>query len=154
MRNLFSFLFAAIILSSCSSTKQSVSTGYNKQLAEKLGADDYGMRMYQFVILKTGPAKIENKDSVNALFRGHMENIGRLADAGQLVVAGPFGKNDQKYRGLYIFKTKDKPETEALLQSDPAIKSGLLAAEIYPWYGSAALETYLPYHKEIEKTKP
>ena len=57
-------------------------------------------------------------------------------------------------RFLYIFKTKDKAETETLLNTDPAITAGLLEAEIYPWYGSAALETYLPYHRQIEKTKP
>ncbi|OJU24482.1 MAG: hypothetical protein BGN92_14435 [Sphingobacteriales bacterium 41-5] len=154
MRNLHLILFFAIILSACSNSKNAVEDGYNKQLAEKLGADEYGMRMYQFVILKTGSAKIENKDSINSLFRGHLANIGRLADEGKLVIAGPFGKNEKQYRGLYIFKTKDKSETEILLQSDPAIKAGLLAAEIYPWYGSAALETYLPFHKQIEKVKP
>lgn len=153
MRNLFWILITIIIISSCSTTKQAANQSYNKELAIKLGADEYGMRMYQFVILKTGPVTISGKDSVNNLFRGHMENIGRLANEGKLVVAGPFGKNDKQYRGLYIFKT-DKKETEVLLQTDPAIKSGLLAAEIYPWYGSAAIETYLPYHKQIEKNKP
>lgn len=138
---------------SCAGTKQNTSA-YNKELAKQLGADEYGMRMYQFVILKTGDVKIEDKDSVNKLFRGHMENIGKMAEAGKLVIAGPFGKNDKQYRGLYIFKTSDKTETETLLQSDPAIKAGLLSAEIYPWYGSAALEMYLPYHKQIEKAKP
>lgn len=140
---------------SCSSTKNIPQAfEYDAQLAAKLGADDYGMRMYQFVILKTGEVIINNKDSVNLLFRGHMENIGRLADAGKLVIAGPFSKNAKQYRGLYIFKTKDEAETKELLQTDPAIKAGLLDAEIYSWYGSAALEMYLPYHKQIEKNKP
>ncbi len=141
------------MLVSCVGTKQNT-PAYNKELTKQLGADEYGMRMYQFVILKTGDVKIEDKDSVNKLFRGHMENIGKMAEAGKLVIAGPFGKNDKQYRGLYIFKTSDKTETETLLQSDPAIKAGLLSAEIYPWYGSAALEMYLPYHKQIEKAKP
>ncbi len=140
---------------SCSSIKNTTQTfKYNTQLAKKLGADDYGMRMYQLVILKTGTVTIKNKDTVNVLFRGHMDNIGRLADAGTLVIAGPFGKNAEHYRGLFIFKTKGEAETKALLQTDPAIKAGLLDAAIYPWYGSAALEMYLPYHKQIEKNKP
>lgn len=143
-------IFAAV--ASCAAPKQST-FGYNQSLADSLGADDYGMRNYQFVILKTGPSKIADKDSINKLFRGHMENIGRLADEGKLVVAGPFGKNDKQYRGLFIFKT-DKVETENLLQTDPAIKAGLLDVEMYPWYGSAALPMYLQYHKQIEKSKP
>jgi len=143
-----------VILFSCSNAKKTVDSGYNKQLADKLGADEYGMRMYQFVILETGNAKIENKDSVNALFRGHLANIARLVDEDKLIIAGPFGKNDKRYRGLYIFKTESKAETQKLLQTDPAINAGLLKPEIYDWYGSAALETYLQYHKQIEKLKP
>lgn len=133
---------------------QNTNPFYNKQLADSLGADEYGMRMYQFVILKTGDSVITNKEKVNQLFRGHMENIGRLAKANKLIIAGPFGKNDYQYRGLYIFTTKTKTETEALLETDPAIKAGLLKAVIFDWYGSAALPLYLPVHDAIEKNKP
>jgi len=43
---------------------------YDKALADSLGGDDYGMKMYVLVILKTGPNKIENKMKVDSLFRG------------------------------------------------------------------------------------
>jgi len=124
---------------------------FDKALAEKLGADEYGMKSYVFVILKTGPAKIEDKAKVNLLFRGHMENIGRLADEGKLVVAGPFMKNEKNYRGLYIFNVKTLDEAMALLKTDPAVKEKLLEAEMFEWYGSAALGEYLPVHKKIVK---
>lgn len=45
-------------------------------------------------------------------------------------------------------------EADALLQTDLAIKNGLLAYEIYPWYGSAALSEYLPYSDKVWKQKP
>ncbi|MFV0605984.1 MAG: YciI family protein [Niabella sp.] len=147
---LFFIICIAIIATSCKTTKQS---SYNKKLAEQLGADEYGMRTYQLVILKTGKTIINDKDSVSKIFRGHLDNITKLADAGKLIIAGPFGKNDHNFRGLYIFKT-NKAETETLLQTDPAIRSGLLTPEVYPWYGSAALEMYLPYSKQIEKVAP
>ena len=41
-----------------------------------------------------------------------------------------------------------------LLQTDPAIKSGLLAYEIFTWYGSAALPEYLPFSEKIWKSNP
>lgn len=126
---------------------------YNKSLADSLGADEYGMRMYQFVLLKTGDSTITDKEKVTALFKGHMENIGKLVTGHKLIVAGPFAKNLQQYRGLFIFTTKTKEETEALLASDPAVKAGLLKAEIYGWYGSAALPMYLPFHQQVEKNK-
>ncbi|HRN98293.1 MAG TPA: hypothetical protein PLA69_03100, partial [Flavobacterium sp.] len=68
-------------------------TSYNESLAVKLGADDYGMRQYVLVILKTGPAKPADAER-QKLMAGHMENIGRMADEGMLVMAGPFLKNE------------------------------------------------------------
>ncbi|RYY60611.1 MAG: hypothetical protein EOO05_09310 [Chitinophagaceae bacterium] len=41
-----------------------------------------------------------------------------------------------------------------MLAMDPAIAANLFDVEIYPWYGSAALPMYLPFHKKIEKKKP
>ena len=140
------------IFISLSAFSQEKSTLYNKSLADSLGADSYGMKMYSFVLLKTGPVKVDKATS-DSLFRGHMANINRLADAGKLVVAGPFGANDLTYRGLFILNAPVQ-EAPALLESDPAIKAKLLEATIVPWYGSAALPLYLPYHEKIQKTAP
>ena len=128
---------------------QTTNPKYDKALADSLGADDNGMKTYMFVILKTGPAKIEDKKLLDSLFRGHMENIGRLADEGKLVVAGPFGKNDRNYRGLFILNAKTVEEANALLETDPTIRAKVFETEVTSWYGSAALPTYLPNHPKI-----
>lgn len=132
---------------------QTVNPKYDKLLADSLGGDDYGMKAYMFVILKTGPNKIEDKTVVDSLFKGHMENIGRLAASGKLVVAGPLGKNDKTYRGIFILNVKTVEEANALLETDPTIQAKVLEAEVFKWYGSAALPTYLPNHEKIEKQK-
>ncbi len=75
---------------------------YDSALVRKLGADDYGMKMYIFVILKTGDNKTSDKEFIKRCFTGHLENIGRMAEAKQLVVAGPFGKNEDDFRGLFV----------------------------------------------------
>ena len=126
---------------------------YDKTLADSLGADEYGMKSYIFVILKTGPNKIKDKSVSDSLFKGHIANINRLADAGKLVVAGPFGKNDKEYRGLFILNVQTTEEAQALLQTDPAIQQKVFAVELIRWYGSAALPMYLDFHKKIEKEK-
>ncbi|RIJ33413.1 YciI family protein [Pontibacter oryzae] len=133
---------------------QSSNPTYNKTLADSLGADDYGMKSYVLVVLKTGTAKITDQARVSELFRGHMDNIGKMAEAGKLVVAGPLGKNDKAYRGIFILDVKTLDEAKALLQTDPAVKAKLLDAELYEWYGSAALPVYLPVHGQIEKIRP
>lgn len=125
---------------------------YDGSLANKLGADDYGMKSYIFVLLKTGQNKTTDKQLINESFKGHMENIDRLVKNGQLIVAGPFGKNDSNLRGLFILNNIATIEqAKAILQTDPAIENGLLEPLYYSWYGSAALAEYLPFSEKIWK---
>jgi uncharacterized protein YciI len=126
---------------------------YDKILADKLGGDEYGMKAYILVILKTGSNNPGNKVVTDSLFRGHMQNINRLAADKKLVVAGPLKKNDRKYRGIFILDVKTIEEAELLLAGDPAIREKVLEVEMFQWYGSAALPEYLPFHGKIERKK-
>ena len=134
-------------------TGQSLNSLYDSTLAKTLGADDYGMKSYVLVILKTGSNKIEDRVILDSLFAGHMANINRLAGNGKLIVAGPMGKNDNQYRGIFILNVTSFQEANELLQTDPTIKEKIFEAELYKWYGSAALPVYLETHKKIEKIK-
>ncbi|WP_395627450.1 YciI family protein [Daejeonella sp.] len=128
---------------------------YEKTLAKKLGGDDYGMKSYFLVILKTGTNTTTDKERIAESFRGHMDNINRLAKEGKLVVAGPLGENENKYRGIFILNNlKSLEEAKELLQTDLAIKNRLLDYEIFTWYGSAALPEYLPFIDKIWRSKP
>ncbi|WP_439506384.1 YciI family protein [Sediminibacterium sp.] len=124
---------------------------YDSSLAKKLGADKNGMKSYILVLLKTGPNKTTNKHFIDSCFAGHMQNMGVMVKANQLVVAGPLGKNDKTYRGIFILNLTSIEEAEKLLLTDPAISSGLLATELYKWYGSAALAAYLPFAEKISQ---
>ncbi|MGN6508124.1 MAG: YciI family protein [Chitinophaga sp.] len=148
------YLLFPLIAGCISLSAAAQNTVYNKALADSLGADQYGMKMYQLVILKTGSNQLTDKEKISELFRGHMSNMERMVKDGKLAVAGPFGKNDKQYRGIFILSVKTKEEAEALLQTDPAVQSKMLEAEIYPWYGSAALPKYLEYHSQIVVEKP
>lgn len=148
---LFLSISLALIASSCGTTKQSAETKYDAQLAQKLGADELGMKMYVLVILKTGDTKIEDKALRDSLFRGHFANINKLADEGKLVVAGPLEKNENQYRGIFILDVKTFAEAGLLLQNDPTVSQGIFKPEMYEWYGSAALPVYMQMHKKIQK---
>jgi uncharacterized protein YciI len=128
---------------------------YDAELAQRLGADERGMKMYVLCILKTGPKDAEiTGDARKEIFAGHFANINRLADEGKLVVAGPFDKNDRTYRGLYVFNVPTVEDAEALVLLDPAVKSGILVPELTRWYSSAALMVVNETHGRIEKPKP
>jgi uncharacterized protein len=153
MRNKLVFFSAFLIILGLSAAAQISNPKYDKAYADSLGADDRGMKMYVLVILKTGTANITDKKILDSLFSGHMKNINRLASLGKLIVAGPLEKNNLAYRGIFIFNVKTLEEAKALVETDPVIKSKLLAAELFNWYGSAALPEYLKFQDKIEKEK-
>ncbi|MEJ8758276.1 YciI family protein [Pontibacter sp. H259] len=150
------YLFTLIILCcfSFAANAQTQNPNYNKALADSLGADNYGMKQYVLVILKTGSNTTTDKQKLNELFKGHMENIGRLAKEGKLVVAGPLGKNDKAYRGIFILDVKTVEEARKLVETDPAVQAKVFDVELYPWYGSAAIPAYLDTHSKISKENP
>lgn len=128
---------------------------YDPKLAIKLGGDDFGMKSYFLVILKTGTNTTTDKDLINQSFRGHLKNINRLVDEEKMVVAGPLGTNEKNYRGIFILdNVKNIEEAHALLRTDPAIENKLLDYDIFNWYGSAVLATYLPFSEKVWKLKP
>jgi len=129
-------------------------SGFDAKLAKELGADAYGMRSYVFATLLTGPndAKITDEDERQELFAGHFSNMGRLAEEGKLVLAGPFMDAPPK-RGLFILNVETIAEAEALVQTDPSIAAGIFKVEFVKYYGSAALMQVNDVHKTIQEKK-
>lgn len=148
------FLSLLFLISVFAAKAQNVNPNLDTILANNLEADDYGMKMYIFVILKSGTNTTAHKSFKDSCFAGHLENIRKLAERNQLIVAGPFSKNESDYRGLFILNAKTKEEAHQLLATDPAIQNNFLSAEVYSWYGSAALPEYLPFHDKIWKKNP
>ena len=147
------FLIAALLVSFAAANAQSDNSKFDQALATKLGADDYGMKMYVLVMLKTGTAAITDKKVIDSLFKGHFNNMQKLTEEGKLVVSGPLGKNDKSYRGIFILNVPKVEEARILVETDPAVRAKMLDADFFPWYGSAALPEYLPYHDKVQKKK-
>ncbi len=124
---------------------------YDSVYAEKLGADDYGMKTYVMAFLRSGKVSSKDKEESQRLQMAHLNNIIRLAGEGVLVLAGPFMDSDQDIRGIYIFDVKTVEEAKKLTETDPAIQAGVLEMELIPWYGSAALLELNDIHKKIQK---
>ncbi|NHE59007.1 YciI family protein [Cyclobacterium plantarum] len=133
---------------------QGTNPQYDAALADSLGADAYGMKSYVLAILETGGTAPDDKAKVSEAFSGHMANIRRLVEEGKLLIAGPLGPNDDRYRGIFIFDVATVEGARELVSSDPAIQAGYLAVKLYPWYGSAALPLYLDAADKIWKENP
>lgn len=134
-------------------TSQNDIQGFDEQLAEELGADDYGMKQYVMAFLKAGPNQSMDSTRAANLQRAHLDNIGRLAEEGKLVLAGPF-MDSGEMRGIYVFDVRTIEEARELTETDPAIEAGRLEMELRPWYGSAALMQVNEIHSKISKTNP
>jgi uncharacterized protein YciI len=135
-----------------SSITENNEASFDAALAEKLGADEYGMSVYVMAFLKEGPNKTLSAEESSELQSAHMANIGRLADEGKLMLAGPF-LDKGPLRGIYIFDVESIEEAKALTNSDPAIQAGILEMELHPWYGSAAIKEINELHNRIQKIK-
>ncbi len=153
MRSTLVTLVTLIITVSCSQNQRKEtlnSPSYDSLLAKKLGADKFGMKAYVMAFLKRGPNRPTDSIERANLQAAHMKNIGRLADEGKLIVAGPFLDN-QEIRGIYIFNVSSVEEAKVLTETDPAIQAGSLVMELHPWYGSAALIETVEIHKKLQK---
>ncbi|ASJ96816.1 YciI family protein [Shewanella marisflavi] len=123
---------------------------YDAALAERVGADEYGMKLYVMAFLKRGPNRGQSEEEAKRLQRAHLDNIKHLADEGKLVLAGPFIEEGE-LRGIYLFNVTNIEEARALTATDPAIKAGRLVMELHPWYGSAALMEVNKLHHKLAK---
>ncbi|HSJ68859.1 MAG TPA: YciI family protein [Anditalea sp.] len=125
---------------------------YDPALAEKLKADEYGMKTYIIAFLKRGPEVDKySSEERSEIQQNHMANIQRLATSGKLILAGPFIE-DQEFRGIFLFDVPTLEEAEALTATDPAVQAGVLSMDLKKWYGSAALTSIPEVHAKIQKT--
>jgi uncharacterized protein YciI len=161
MKSIFKILMvmAALLLWQCQSTDSTAqhnapqASQFDPELAQKVGADDYGMHRYVMAFLKAGPNRDQDSTTAMALQRAHLDNINRLAEAGKLVLAGPF-LDDGELRGIYVFDVETVEAARQLTETDPAIKAGRLVMELHPWYGSPALMLLNEWHGKIARKNP
>ena len=151
MKKLIFLIFCTILFFNAKA--QDTNPDYDAELAKTLGADDYGMKQYILVMLKTGENTTSTKAEYDDAFAGHMSNMGKLVKENKLIVAGPMGKNDKNYRGIFILNVKTIDEAKEILATDPSVKAKLLDADLFNWYGSAALSEYLKASDKVRKFK-
>ena len=147
-------LIAIALVSACAHHSDTVNdrlpNTFDKELASRVGADEYGMRSYVLVVLKTGPSDISDELRRKEVFSGHFSNMTRLAEAGKLVLAGPLidaGKN----RGIFILNVSSIEDAEILVETDPAVSAGIFTPEFSKYYGSAALMLINDLHKSVQE---
>lgn len=110
------------------------------------------IKQYWLVVLKTGPKDKVITDSAERsnIFKGHFANMERLYYDGVLKAAGPFGKNELTWRGLFILDCATKEEAETHVKTDPSVAAGVFIYDIVPWY-SEPTGSFVPGKPEKKK---
>jgi len=99
-------------------------------------AGDYEMTTYQVAFLRRGPAWTPGSTAeLEKLQAAHLAHIGKMAESGKLIVAGPFTDGGD-LRGMFIFRVDTLEEAKALAEQDPAVKAGRLVLEWHPWFAA------------------
>jgi uncharacterized protein len=135
MKRLLLFVCLAIGLGLTTSAQTSKSAEPEpRDFDMKDGDTTYHMRRYVMVLLHEGKkAKKIPKEEKAKIQEGHMKNMGRLAQMGKLLVAGPMG-DDTELRGIFILDCATIEEAKALVDTDPAVIAGSLRPEYHTWW--------------------
>lgn len=89
------------------------------------------MTKYYLTLLIADPKADAN--ATQKLLLPHLWDIRHNLDDKKYVSAGPFdGKSE--IRGLFIINAASLDEAQAIAQSDPMVKAGLLKAEVHTWW--------------------
>jgi len=106
--------------------------------------------IFSYLVLDA-PEKLNPEQSQQAM-AGHFENMGKLAEAGDLLIAGPLAEPriDPTYRGIFVLATGDIAEGRQLVETDPGIKAGLFKPELYRITCDEPLKELTRLEKEYE----
>jgi uncharacterized protein YciI len=88
-------------------------------------------KQYCLLVYKKGPNYCSTNDSIQM---AHLQHLFRLREERKLLLNGPV-VDDSDIRGIGLFSLTDKNEVKQLVDADPAVESGRLIFELYPWFG-------------------
>jgi uncharacterized protein len=99
---------------------------------------------HYLVILRRGPSWTpEVTPEVERIQAAHLAHLGRMAESGKMVIAGPFGEQqDPTFRGMCLYKTETLEEARKLAEEDPAVKAGRLKVEAMAWFTEKGYMTF------------
>lgn len=72
-------------------------------------------------------------DAENAAAVQHFEHLAKAAKSGLLIIAGRTMEPLDKTFGLVIFEADSETAAREFMQSDPAIRAGLMVATLHPY---------------------
>ena len=107
-------------------------------------AKEWVMRKYVLALLYKGPTPPSEPSERKALLKAHLANIERLHAEGKIILAGPIVETSADLEGVFLFNTESLAEARAWCDSDPAIGSGDLRADLFTWFSAEGIAIVQP----------
>ena len=110
-------------------------------LAPTVAADEpeYEMTEYQFVLLRDGPDRRPmGEREIQRHQEEHLAYLGRLREAGQLLVWGPLDRGGELRRAI-VLDAGSVENAEAIMREDSWVKAGSMTAEVHPWWAAKGI---------------
>ncbi len=97
------------------------------------------MRFYVMAILEKGPKWTkEVTPEAKELLKGHIDNMGRMAKEGKLILAGPLAEAGDA-AGIFVLDTASIEEARKWCDTDPAIAAGRFQVKLWKWYSAKGI---------------
>lgn len=112
-------------------------------------------RSYVFTYLVLDQPEELGQEEMAEAMQGHFANMTRMAEAGDLLIAGPLAdpRIDETYRGIFVFSTAEAAQAKSLVATDPSVEAGVFKPEMYTITCDEPLQDLLRLEKEYEKRR-
>lgn len=88
----------------------------------------YRIQPTRSAMLTDGPTTEEAQAT-----QDHFAYLSRAVDEGHVLLAGRTATTDERTFGIVVFRAADEEAARAFMGSDPAVKAGVFAAELFPY---------------------
>ncbi|CAN5565436.1 hypothetical protein BH10PSE7_BH10PSE7_30500 [soil metagenome] len=99
----------------------------------------YRLTLVRPALLIEGPTADEAR-----IIAEHFAYLKGLTEAGTMILAGRTQTTGPETFGLAILEAASDGEARAIMESDPAVSSGLMSAELFPYKIALMRQTPLP----------
>jgi len=99
---------------------------------------------FQLVILRAGDNPPElSRDQLKELQKQHLAHLTAMGKSGKMVLAGPFGdQEDKSFRGMCLYRVGSIEAARKLAEEDPAVKAGRMKVQAMTWYVEKGYVTF------------
>ena len=106
---------------------------------------------WSWVWILTGPNDSQVQGAARSeVFAGHFGNMARMAESGDLLLAGPFAepRAQADHRGVFVLATEDSEHASEIANSDPTAQAGVFRFEIEIFRTNDDFQNLMAMHTE------